>query len=96
MTVNVIKAFDSFVEDVSTWYIRRSRRRFWEEEDVALRTLWWAVVQGLQVIAPIIPFLTEHLWANLVVRACPWRARLRVPGEMAGARRPGYPVAGGD
>ncbi|MGH2578304.1 MAG: class I tRNA ligase family protein, partial [Actinomycetota bacterium] len=71
MTVNFIKAFDSFVEDVSTWYIRRSRRRFWEEDDVALRTLWWAVVQGLQVIAPIIPFLTEHLWANLVVRACP-------------------------
>jgi isoleucyl-tRNA synthetase len=71
MTVNVIKAFDSFVEDVSTWYIRRSRRRFWEEDDVALRTLWWAVVQGLQAIAPIIPFLTEHLWANLVVGACP-------------------------
>jgi isoleucyl-tRNA synthetase len=71
MTVNVIKAFDSFVEDMSTWYIRRSRRRFWEEDDVALRTLWWAVVQALQVIAPIIPFLTEHLWVNLVARACP-------------------------
>jgi isoleucyl-tRNA synthetase len=71
MTVKVIKAFDSFVQDVSTWYIRRSRRRFWEEDDVALRTLWWAVVQGLQVIAPILPFLTEHLWANLVARPCP-------------------------
>jgi hypothetical protein len=63
---------EGFILDVLTnWYIRRSRRRFWEEDDVALRTLWWAVVQGLQVIAPIVPFLTEHLWANLVVRACP-------------------------
>ena len=35
MTVDVIKAFDSFVEDVSTWYIRRSRRRFWEEDEAA-------------------------------------------------------------
>jgi isoleucyl-tRNA synthetase len=70
MAVNVIKAFDSFVEDVSTWYIRRSRRRFWED-DVALRALWWALVPALQVIAPIMPFLTEHLWENLVARACP-------------------------
>jgi isoleucyl-tRNA synthetase len=70
MTVNVIKAFDSFVEDLSTWYIRRSRRRFWQEDDVALRTLWWALVPALQVIAPIVPFLTEHLWENLVARAC--------------------------
>jgi isoleucyl-tRNA synthetase len=71
MTVNVIKAFDSFVQDVSTWYIRRSRRRFWEEDDVALRTLWRALVPALQVIAPIMPFLTDHLWQNLVARACP-------------------------
>jgi len=71
MTVNVIKAFDSFVEDVSTWYIRRSRRRFWQEDDVALRTLWQALIPALQVIAPIMPFLTEHLWQNLVARACP-------------------------
>jgi isoleucyl-tRNA synthetase len=71
LTVNVIKAFDDFVEDVSTWYIRRSRRRFWEEDDVAPRTLWWALVQGLRVIAPIIPFLTDHLWRNLVAIPCP-------------------------
>ncbi len=71
MTVNVIRAFDSFVDDVSTWYIRRSRRRFWQEDDVALRTLWQALIPALQVIAPIMPFLSEHLWQNLVARACP-------------------------
>jgi isoleucyl-tRNA synthetase len=71
MTVTVIRAFESFVEDLSVWYIRRSRRRFWREDDVALRTLWSALVQGLRVIAPIIPFLAEHLWANLVAGPCP-------------------------
>ncbi len=71
LTINVVKAFEAFVEDLSTWYIRRSRRRFWEEDDVALRTLWWALVHAVRVIAPIVPFLTEHLWANLVAGPCP-------------------------
>jgi isoleucyl-tRNA synthetase len=71
MTVTVIRAFDSFVEDLSLWYIRRSRRRFWQEDDVAMRTLWTALVHALQVIAPIIPFLADHLWGNLVAGPCP-------------------------
>ncbi|TMK86396.1 MAG: isoleucine--tRNA ligase [Actinobacteria bacterium] len=71
LTVDVIRAFDAFVDDVSTWYIRRSRRRFWGGEEAALRTLWTAVVAGVHVIAPIIPFLAESLWENLVARPCP-------------------------
>jgi isoleucyl-tRNA synthetase len=71
MTVTVIRAFESFVEDLSLWYIRRSRRRFWHEDDVALHTLWSAIVQALRVIAPIVPFLAEHLWRNLVAEPCP-------------------------
>jgi isoleucyl-tRNA synthetase len=66
MTVNVIRAFDAFVEDVSTWYVRRSRRRFWDGEEAAFATLWYALVQALRVMSPVIPFLTEHLWSNLV------------------------------
>jgi isoleucyl-tRNA synthetase len=66
LTVNVIRAFDEFVEDVSTWYVRRSRRRFWQGEEAAFATLWYAVVQALRVVAPVVPFLTEHLWQNLV------------------------------
>jgi isoleucyl-tRNA synthetase len=71
LTVTVIRGFEAFVEDLSVWYIRRSRRRFWQEDDVALRTLWWSLVQALQVIAPIAPFLAEHLWHNLVAGPCP-------------------------
>ncbi len=70
LTVNVTRAFDAFVDDVSNWYIRRSRRRFWEGDEVALRTLWFALVQGLRVVSPVMPFLSEHLWQNLVSGAC--------------------------
>jgi isoleucyl-tRNA synthetase len=62
LTVDVVRAFESFVEDVSNWYIRRSRRRFWDGDEIAFRTLWYALVQGLRVVAPIMPFLTDHLW----------------------------------
>ena len=65
LTVNVVRAYESFVEDVSNWYIRRSRRRFWEGDPTALRTLWYALVQGLRVVSPLMPFLTDHLWRCL-------------------------------
>ncbi len=71
LTVEVIRAFDAFVDDLSKWYIRRSRRRFWDGDEVALRVLWHALVQGLRAIAPVMPFLTEHLWQVLVREACP-------------------------
>jgi isoleucyl-tRNA synthetase len=65
LTVDVIRAFEAFVEDLSNWYIRRSRRRFYSYDDAAFRTLWYALVQSLRVVAPVMPFLTEHLWLNL-------------------------------
>jgi isoleucyl-tRNA synthetase len=65
LTVDVVRAYESFVDDLSNWYIRRSRRRFWDADPVALRTLWYALVQGLRVVAPLMPFLTDHLWRTL-------------------------------
>jgi isoleucyl-tRNA synthetase len=70
LTVRVIEAFERFVDDLSNWYIRRSRRRFWDGDEDALRTLWFGVVQALRVIGPVMPFLAEHLWRNLVTEAC--------------------------
>ena len=66
LTVNVMRAFDEFVDDVSNWYIRRSRRRFWDGDAAALQALWASLVTGLRVIAPVMPFLTEHLWQGIV------------------------------
>jgi isoleucyl-tRNA synthetase len=65
LTVTVIRAFEAFVDDLSNWYIRRSRRRFWDEDEAAFRTLWYALVQSLRVIGPVMPFLADHLWWNL-------------------------------
>ena len=66
MTVDVMRAYDDYVDELSNWYIRRSRRRFWNGEREALATLWYALVQTIRVVAPIMPFLTDHLWRNLV------------------------------
>jgi isoleucyl-tRNA synthetase len=77
-TVEAIRAFEAFLDDVSNWYIRRSRRRFYSFDEAAFRTLWHALVQSLRVISPMLPFLTEHLWRNLVqdgpasVHLAPW------------------------
>jgi isoleucyl-tRNA synthetase len=71
LTVNALRAFDAFVDDLSNWYVRRSRRRFWNGDDVALRTLWTALVDALRVIAPVMPFLTDHLWQVLVADPLP-------------------------
>ena len=74
----MIRAFEAFVDDVSNWYIRRSRRRFYAFDEAAFRTLWFALVQSLRVIAPVMPFLADHLWRNLVqdgpasVHLAPW------------------------
>jgi isoleucyl-tRNA synthetase len=70
LTVDVIRAFEAYVDDLSNWYIRRSRRRFWDGDAVALRTLWHALAQTMRVIAPVMPFLSEHLWQVLVREPC--------------------------
>jgi isoleucyl-tRNA synthetase len=66
LTTNVLRAFDAYLDDLSNWYIRRSRRRFWDGDADALQTLWHCLVSALRAIAPIMPFLTEHLWRVLV------------------------------
>ena len=96
LTVDVIRAFDAFVDDLSNWYIRRSRRRFYGPDRAAFRTLWTALVQAVRAIAPIMPFLAEHLWQALVVRPCPgapdsvflasWVSPSAVPGDESAAR----------
>jgi isoleucyl-tRNA synthetase len=69
LTVNVVRAFDAYLEDLSNWYIRRSRRRFWDGDEAALRSLWFALVQGVRVIAPVMPFLADYVWRRLTAPA---------------------------
>jgi isoleucyl-tRNA synthetase len=69
-TPSIVEEFESFVDDVSNWYIRRSRRRFYSFDEEAFQTLWWALVQGLRAFAPILPFLADRLWRVLVSGPC--------------------------
>jgi isoleucyl-tRNA synthetase len=67
LSPDVTRDFEAYLDDLSNWYIRRSRRRFWDGDDAALRTLWYALVQSLRVLAPILPFVTDRLWRTLVL-----------------------------
>jgi isoleucyl-tRNA synthetase len=64
-TPDIVGLFEAFVDDLSNWYIRRSRRRFWNGEPAALQALWSALMRSLVVIGPVMPFLAEHLWRVL-------------------------------
>jgi isoleucyl-tRNA synthetase len=90
LTVDVIDAFEIFLEDLSNWYIRRSRRRFYSFDEAAFRTLWIALVQAARVVAPVLPFLSEHLWQALITGACPNApASVHLAGWPARSERPG-------
>src|ERR671911_1326554 len=84
-TPGVVRAWESFVDDLSNWYIRRSRRRFYGDDQDAFGTLWWALVQAVQVIAPVMPFLADRLWRVLVAEP--------VEGAPASVFLPGWPEA---
>lgn len=62
----VIEAFQEFDEEFSNWYLRRSRRRFWQSEDAAYQTLYTVLVTVIKLMAPVLPFLTEEIYQNLV------------------------------
>ncbi len=65
------KALDAFVDDLSNWYVRRSRERFWakgmEQDKIsAYMTLYTALVNVCKAAAPMVPFMTEAIYQNLV------------------------------
>lgn len=60
------KALAQFIDDLSNWYVRRSRRRFWDGDPAALATLHECLVTLTQLLAPMVPFITEHVWQVLV------------------------------
>ncbi len=60
-----------FVDDLSNWYVRRSRRRFWDGEPSALWTLHETIDVVTRLMAPMAPFITERVWQDLVVAAVP-------------------------
>jgi isoleucyl-tRNA synthetase len=65
------RAVEEFIDDLSVWYVRRSRRRFWKsasdtDKQAAYRTLYNCLVTLARLIAPFMPFVAEELYQNLV------------------------------
>ena len=65
------RALQEFVDDMSNWYVRRSRERFWakgmEQDKInAYMTLYTALVEVCKLAAPMVPFITEDIYQNLV------------------------------
>ncbi|MBM3655994.1 MAG: isoleucine--tRNA ligase [Actinobacteria bacterium] len=59
-------AIATFIDDLSNWYVRRSRRRFWDGDSPALSTLHHCLKNVTLLMAPMVPFITEHVWQELI------------------------------
>ncbi|MCL2784647.1 MAG: class I tRNA ligase family protein, partial [Propionibacteriaceae bacterium] len=68
-TLKAGSLIQEFVDELSNWYVRRSRRRFWNGENSALSTLHETLEILTRLMAPIAPFITERVWQDLFV-AC--------------------------
>lgn len=67
----LVKEFETFVDEVSNWYIRINRKRFWKSENrddqlTAYYCLYHAIKKTVGAMAPIIPFVTDYIWQNMV------------------------------
>jgi isoleucyl-tRNA synthetase len=63
------KSLARFIDDLSNWYVRRSRRRFWDGDLGALATLHECLTTLTQLLAPMVPFIAEHTWQELILPA---------------------------
>jgi isoleucyl-tRNA synthetase len=94
-TTSAGRAVAAFVEDLSNWYVRRSRRRFWDGDQAALDTLETCLVTTAKLLAPLVPFVSDAIYENLdgsepSVHLCdfpePGARDLRLEEDMAVAR----------
>ncbi len=67
----VVDEFEKYTDDLTNWYIRINRRRFWKSEDNddklnAYYCLYYALKNTIQIMTPIIPFMSEYIWQEMV------------------------------
>jgi isoleucyl-tRNA synthetase len=82
-TARAGKALGAFIDDLSNWYVRRSRRRFWDGDAAALSTLHECLHVLTRLLAPFIPFVTERVW----------HALFAVPGDADSVHLAAWPAA---
>ena len=66
----LLKNVESFLDDLSNWYIRRNRRRFWKSENdadkfVAYQTLYEVLLDLIKILSPVLPFVSERMYLNI-------------------------------
>ena len=74
-----------FIDDLSNWYVRRSRRKFWDGESEALNTLYHCLKELTKLMAPMVPFITEHVWQEMI--------RNLEPSEFESVHLTDFPVS---
>jgi isoleucyl-tRNA synthetase len=79
------KVLATFIDDLSNWYVRRSRRRFWDGDVAALATLHECLEKLTQLLAPMVPFIAEQTWQELI--------RVADPSAAISVHLTNFPVA---
>jgi isoleucyl-tRNA synthetase len=79
------KLIAQFIDNLSNWYVRRSRRRFWAGDISALATLHECLRAITLLMAPMVPFITEHAWQELF--------RIVDPSEFDSVHLASFPIA---
>lgn len=87
-----VRPFVAFIEDLTNWYIRRSRRRFWKSEDdgdkqQAYVTLYHVLIELCKIAAPFTPFIADEIYRNLRTMDMPDSVHLCDFPTAAGAKR---------
>jgi isoleucyl-tRNA synthetase len=78
-------AIGQFIDDLSNWYVRRSRRKFWDGDSAALNTLYHCLKELTLLMAPMVPFITEHVWQEMI--------RNLEPSEFESVHLANFPVS---
>jgi isoleucyl-tRNA synthetase len=78
-------AIAQFIDDLSNWYVRRSRRKFWDGDSTALNTLYYCLKELTKLMAPMVPFITEHVWQEMI--------RNLEPAEFESVHLANFPVS---
>lgn len=87
-----VEPFVGFVDQLTNWYIRRSRRRFWEDQETpdrsqAFATLYQVLLQLTKIAAPFVPFISDAIYQNLRMKQMPESVHLcPYPAYHAGTR----------
>jgi len=95
-TVKASRRIPEFIDNLSNWYIRRSRRRFWKSEDdsdknSAYQTLYTVLLELSKVMAPFTPFISEMIFRNLKIGSTELNTELT--HEVTSVHLEDYPVA---